>query len=286
MVGGFVLKIDIQAFFDTLDHSHLRAMLDKRVRDGVIRRAIDKWLAAGVMEEGRIERPDIGTPQGGVVSPILSNIFFHEVLDRWFAEVVKPRLSGAAALIRFADDAVIAFSSERNARRVMAVLPKRFGRYGLSLHPEKTKLITFKHPHWWGYTDGEGQRRQPETFDLLGFTHYWARTRGSGRWIIKWRTARKRFSRSLKAVADWCKWNRHMSIPNQHRMLVLKLRGHYQYFGVAGNGQALNRFYHEVRRVWRKWLDRRSNRRSLFWDRYLLLLQRYPLPTPAVRRSR
>jgi group II intron reverse transcriptase/maturase len=280
MGGGFILEVDIQAFFDSLDHSHLRSFLDKRVRDGVIRCTINKWLKAGVLEEGSVQYPEGGTPQGGVISPLLANIFLHEVMDRWFEDEVKPRLSGPCLLIRYADDLVLAFSKEGDARRVMAVLPKRFGKFGLALHPEKTRLMDFRRPREGGQDKKSAQDARLGTFDLLGFTHYWGKSRVKGKWIVKRKTARKRFTQALKRMVQWCRTNRHLPVREQHRNLVLKLRGHYQYYGITGNGLALSRFYREVRRAWRKWLDRRSTRGNMDWDRFALLLAKYPLPQP------
>lgn len=276
--GGWVLDIDIQRFFDTLDHRHLRAFLDQRVRDGVLRRAIDKWLKAGVMEAGLIERPTEGTPQGGVISPLLANIYLHEVLDVWFETEVKPRLSGRAQLIRYADDAVLVFSSERDARRVLEVLPKRLGRYGLVLHPEKTRLVEFRRPRRGGPPlpqDGPG------SFDMLGFTHYWGRSR-SGSWVVKKKTASTRLTRAIKATARWCREHRHMEVAEQHATLVQKLRGHYAYYGVTGNMPALSSFREQVRRAWRRWLHRRSQRARMWWTRFEKLLRRFPLPLPRI----
>lgn len=181
--GGWVLEVDIASFFDTVHHGHLRSFLDKRVRDGVLRRTIDKWLKAGVMEDGRHWHPDAGTPQGGVVSPLLANLYLHEVMDVWFAREVTPRLKGRAVLIRYADDMVIAFSHEEDARRVLDVLPKRFEKYGLQLHPDKARLLDFRRPR----SGGEG--RKPDSFDLLGFTHFWGRSR-KGAWVIRRKTKR------------------------------------------------------------------------------------------------
>jgi group II intron reverse transcriptase/maturase len=276
MGGGFVLELDIQKFFDTLDHSHLRSFLDQRVRDGVIRRAIDKWLKAGVMEEGALWRSEIGSPQGGVVSPILANLYLHEVLDLWFQQDVLPRLSGRAFIVRYADDAVLVFASESDAKRVMEVLPKRFGKYGLSLHPEKTKLVDFKRPS----KPGNG----PDSFDLLGFTHFWGKSR-KGRWVICRRTAKDRFARALKKVAEWCRLQRHLPVREQHQALCRKLVGHNQYYGITGNYHALSRFSRAVRVVWRKWLDRRSQRAKMKWERFNRLLDRYRLPKPRVIHS-
>jgi len=275
MHGGWVLEVDIQGFFDTLDHGHLRTMLDQRVRDGVLRRLIDKWLKAGVLEEGRLRHPESGTPQGGVISPLLANIYLHEVLDQWFETVVKPRLHGRAQLIRYADDFVILCSLERDARRVHAVLPKRFGKYGLTLHPEKTRLLRFQQPR--GSVD---RSTRPATFDLLGFTHYWGRSR-RGSWVVKTQTARNRFRRAVTTAARWCRHQRHWPLADQQRRLNTMLRGHYAYYGLTGNGRRLAAYRYEVVRVWRKWLNRRSQRAHMTWARFFRVLERYPL-APAI----
>lgn len=274
MKGGMVLEVDIRKFFDTLDHGHLRRILDQRVRDGVIRRMIDKWLKAGVLEKGRLSYPEEGTPQGGVISPVLANIFLHTVLDEWFEEEIRPRLRGAAYLIRFADDAVLVFESEEDARRVLAVLPKRLGKFGLTLHPQKTRLVPFRRPPFTGGTNGRGGSG---VFDMLGFTHHWGRSR-NGYWVIKRKTASSRFRQKLREITQWCRKNRHMPVKKQYEKLVLKLRGHYGYYGITGNSHALGRFRHAVEGAWRKWLDRRSQRRHMPWARFALLLQCYPLP--------
>jgi len=274
MGGAVVLDVDIRAFFDSLDHTKLRSFLDQRVRDGVLRRAIDKWLKAGVLEEGTMSYPQAGTPQGGVISPLLANIYLHEVLDRWFEDVVKPRLEGEAFLIRYADDFVMVFASESDARRVMDVLPKRFDKYGLNVHPEKTRMVDFRCPRPQQKGSGSG------TFDFLGFTHYWARSR-KGHWVVKRRTAAKRLTGALRAVDLWCKRNRHKPIVEQHAVLKRKLRGHCAYYGITGNAQRLQSFRHEMTRLWQRWLSRRGQLRSMPWDRFRRLLQRYPLP-PAV----
>lgn len=275
--GGWVLEADIQGFFDTLVHRSLRGFLDQRVRDGVLRRTIDKWLKAGVLEEGVLTTSDTGTPQGGVISPLLANVYLHEVLDKWFERDVKPRLAGSAQLVRFADDFVIVFSLERDARRVLDVLPKRFGRYGLTLHPEKTRLVKFQRPSPSARPNGE----RPETFDLLGFTHHWARSRW-GNWGVFRKTASKRLTRALRAVDEWCRANRHKSIARQRAALAKMLHGHYGYYGITGNSRSIGRFHRWVTKIWRKWLDRRSQRRHMIWARFNLLLKRYPLPQPRI----
>lgn len=279
MNGGWVLEVDIKAFFDTLVHGHLRSFLDRRVRDGVLRRTIDKWLKAGVLEAGQVHRPDDGTPQGGVVSPVLANIYLHEVLDTWFEAEVKPRLSGRAFAVRYADDVVLVFSSELDARRVLEILPKRFDKYGLTLHPEKTRLTRFERPDNDPPTGGAGPRR---SFDLLGFSHFWGRSL-KGNWVVLKRTMQSRFSRALRAIAQWCRGHRHWSVAAQHSKLAQKLRGHYAYYGITPNGDAVSRFLHAVQRVWRRWLSRRSQRAGMSWRRFTKLLERYPLPKPRVR---
>lgn len=279
--GGWVIDLDIQRFFDTMDWHHLRGFLDQRVRDGVIRRAIGKWLNAGVMEGGALWYPEEGTPQGGVVSPLLSNVYLHEVLDRWFEGEAKPRLKGRAFLVRYADDVVLGCEYEADARRLMAVLPKRFARYGLTLHPEKTRLIDFRSPGRRGPPGGSGGGRG---FAMLGFTHFWGRSR-KGRWVIKRKTAAERFTRAVRAVRQWCRWNRHQPLAEQQRVLTRKLRGHYAYYGITGNARALGRFLWLSERAWRYWLNRRSRKAAMPWDRFTWLLHRYPLPPPRVVHS-
>ena len=279
MGGGWVLDVDIQGFFDALDHNHLRSFLDQRVSDGVLRRAIGKWLKAGVMDDGAVKRSKLGTPQGGVISPLLANVYLHEALDKWFEQEVRPRLHGDAFMVRYADDFVLVFELEEDARRVLAVLPKRLGRYGLTMHPTKTQLVDFRRPP----PPGKGGPR-PGSFDLLGFTHFWGRSR-KGRWTVKRKTCRKRFSRTIKRMGDWCRRNRHLPVPVQHRKLSLALKGHDAYYGITGNGQRLNDLRYHLRRIWRKWLDRRSHKAGMDWERFNQLLRRYPLPPARVVHS-
>jgi group II intron reverse transcriptase/maturase len=282
--GGWVLEVDIRKFFDNLEHRYLRQFLQLRVRDGVLLRLIDKWLKAGVMEDGNVSHPDSGTPQGGVVSPLISNVFLHYVLDQWFEQDVKPRMRQPAFLIRYADDFVIGFRDERDAQRVMEVIPKRFGRYGLTVHPTKTKLVRFLPPSSRRDRNAPPDDR-PGTFDLLGFTHYWARSR-NGYWVVKLKTAADRFSRAVRNIDRWCRDNRHLPIYEQHKKLNEKLRGHYAYYGVTGNSRALTRFLHEVGPRWRRWLNRRNRLRSLSWEKFLAILRRYPLaPVRTVRST-
>jgi group II intron reverse transcriptase/maturase len=282
MGGGWVVEVDIRKFFDTLDHGQLRELIQRRVRDGVLLRLIGKWLKAGVLEGGVWTRPEAGTPQGGVISPLLANIYLHYVLDEWFEREVQPRLRGQAFLVRYADDFVMGFACEEDARRVLEVLPKRFGKYGLTLHPDKTRLVSFCRPRPAARTSAQALP-QPGTFDLLGFTHYWGRSWRGG-WVIKQQTARSRFTRAAKTVAAWCRDHRHEPVAQQHRTLEQKLRGHYAYYGITGNCAALQRFLHEVTRIWYKWLSRRHCG-PWPWASFLAVLQRYPLPPARVVHS-
>lgn len=278
MGGGWVLDVDIRKFFDSLSHDHLRSILAKRMRDGVIERLIGKWLKAGVMENGVLTHPEDGTPQGGVISPLLANIYLHEVLDVWFDREVVPRLQGQVFLVRYADDFVMGFSNERDARRVMAVLPKRFGKYGLALHPDKTRLLYFRPPR-----SPTGVGEETGSFDFLGFTHYWAKSR-QGNWVVKQKTAKGRFTRALQRIKDWCRMNRHQAVGDQCKVLTQKLKGHYGYYGIVGNSPSLGRFCYEVGRLWHKWLSRRSQKAKLDWPTFNRLLKRYPLPPPHMKR--
>jgi RNA-directed DNA polymerase len=273
------VEVDIRKFFDTLDHAHLRTLLRQRVRDGVLLRLIDKWLKAGVLEEGELTYPEAGTPQGGVISPLLANVYLHYVLDVWFEEVVKPRLKGRAFLVRYADDFVMGFACAEDARRVLAVLPKRFGTYGLTIHPDKTRLVPFHRPAGDPQAPGSGRESPPGSFDFLGFTHFWSRSL-KGTWVVKRKTADSRFQRAVKRIAAWCRLNRHRSMREQAQMLAQKLRGHYQYYGVIGNLRCLQRFYYVVVCLWRKWLSRRKRRGPLPWTKYLGVLRVFVLPWP------
>jgi RNA-directed DNA polymerase len=274
MGGGWVVEVDIEKFFDTIDHAHLREALSHRVGDGVIHRLIGKWLNAGVMEAGMLTHPEAGTPQGGVISPLLANIFLHEVLDKWFEADVRPRLRGRAVLIRYADDFVIVLEEEDDARKLMEVLPKRFDKYGLKLHPEKTRLVPFQRPP----NPPEGGAGGG-TFDLLGFTHYWNLSR-SGSWVVMLKTAKGRLTRALHRIGDWCRRSRHLPVKEQWSVLTQKMRGHYAYFGIVGNLSALLRFSRGVYATWRRWLNRRSQRARVTWARMRSICTRYRLPSP------
>jgi group II intron reverse transcriptase/maturase len=273
MGGGWVLDVDIRKYFDTLDHSHLRDILSHRMRDGVVKRLVGKWLNAGVLEDGCISHPEAGTPQGGVISPLLANLYLHEVLDVWFEREVMPRLKGQGFMVRYADDFIMGFGEEEDARRVLAVLSKRFGKFGLTLHPEKTRLLDFRRPRpCKGPEDGD-----PGSFDFLGFNHHWEKTRKGAR-VIRQRTAKSRFTRSIARVQEWLRRNRHLPVGEQHQTLCQKLKGHCGYFGITGNSRSLARFRWEVMRVWKKWLSRRSQKAWIDWPAMGRLMARYPLP--------
>jgi RNA-directed DNA polymerase len=271
----WIIEADIVSYFDSLDRTKLKEMLRSRVADEALLRLVGKCLRVGVLDGEEYTEPETGTAQGSVLSPLLGNIYLHYVLDLWFEKEIKPRLRGRAYLVRYADDFVIALEDGRDAERVMAVLPKRMGRFGLTLHPDKTRLLPFLRPK-------KGEiRRCPVTFDFLGFTHYWRRTRG-GKWMIWRKTRRARLARAICSIAEYCRRHRHDPVKEQHAALVRRIRGHFNYFGVNGNLPSLQSLIYAVRPIWRKWLRRRSQRTRLTWKRYEALLERFPLPVPRV----
>ena len=282
MGGGWVVDLDIKGFYDTINHGQLRSFLDQRIRDGVIRRAIDKWLKAGVMEEGAVMYSETGTPQGGVISPILANLYLHEVIDKWFEQTVVPSSTSRAFMVRYADDIVMVFKSEEDANRMMRTLPKRLEKFGLTLSPEKTKLVPFKRP---GNTGTQDEKTHTKTmFDFLGFSHYWGKSR-KGKQVVKRKTAKGRFAAAVKRIAIWCKINRHRKLKEQWQALCRKLTGHYNYYGITGNSEALGKMAMATRRAWFKWLCRRSQKGKMRWERFNQILSHYPLPRPIVVHS-
>jgi RNA-directed DNA polymerase len=274
---AYVLEADIQGYFDAIVREQLMAFVEKRIGDGSILRLIGKWIHVGVIEDGRLLVTKTGTGQGQVISPLLANIYLHYVLDEWFEHEVKPRLRGQAAEIRYADDFILCFQYQEDAARVLEVLPKRFAKYGLTLHPTKTQLLAFGRS---AMPSGR-QAPKPATFDFLGFTHLCARSR-RGRFMIHVRTMRKRLRRSAKAVAHWCQHHRHDAVEDQAAALNAKLRGHYQYYGRSSNYRNLWRFYRLVERSWRKWLNRRTRGKTLAWPDFVQLLRRHPLLRPRI----
>lgn len=273
--GNWILEADIKSFFDTIDRKMLLKMIQNRVADGSLLRLIGKCLHVGILDGCEYSEPEEGTVQGSTLSPLLGNIYLHYVLDDWFECIVRPRLVGKAQLIRYADDFVIAFARQDDAERVQRVLGLRFERYGLKLHPDKTRLIPFERPRT---REGKGTR----TFDFLGFTFYWGKSRSGSRVPrVKTRTASLR--RSLKTVTDWCRRYRHLPVKEQHAALTKRVEGHLNYFGVNGNNRSVRQFVRGVERAWHRWLNRRSQRSRLNWNRMNDLLAAKPLPKPNIR---
>lgn len=259
----YIIDADIQNYFGSIKHEYLREFLRYRVKDGKVCRIIGKWLKAGVLEDGAITYPTEGTPQGGAISPLLGNIYLHYVLDVWFEETIRPLLRGRSFMVRFADDFVMGFSNYEDAKRVMKVLPKRFRKFNLTLHPDKTKLLDIKSPQI-------GNR----SFDFLGFTHYMGSSR-KGKPILKRKTSKKKFSKSLTKLSDWIRKNRHLKLPLLIKGINIRLRGHYNYFGISFNYEGISRFYYETCRILHKWLNRRGGKKKWNWDRFTHLINEW-----------
>lgn len=260
---------------------HLVEMIGRRVSDGSILRLIGKWINVGVLEEGRLLETEHGVGQGQVISPFLANVYLHHVLDKWFEGEVKPRLHGKAYLVRYVDDAVICFQNAEDAQRVLKVLDKRFSNYGLTLHPEKTRLVKFGRA---ALEEAERMGKAPDTFDFLGLTHIPERSR-RGFYRPGVRTMKKRLRRGLQEIGRWCKQNRHEPVRKQQETLNAKLRGHYQYYGRSSNFRSLWGFYNAVKRIWRKWLSRRTRGAPMYWKQFTNFLSRHPLLTPTIAHS-
>ena len=275
----YIIDADMQNYFGSIDHGCLREFLDRRIKDGVIRKMIDKWLKAGVLENGQVTYPKEGTPQGGTVSPLISNIYLHYVLDEWFIEQIQPLLNGESFLIRFADDFLLGFTSREDALRVMQVLPKRLGKYGLTLHPEKTRLIELD-------SKGQQQDHSRHTFDFLGFTHYMGKSR-KGAHILKRKTSSKKLNASLKRMSGWIKLNRQkLPMPVLIAEINQKLRGHYAYYGMTFNMKRLMAYYHQTRRLLHKWLNHRGGKKVWTWEKVQRLVEEWlPLEKPRIYHS-
>jgi group II intron reverse transcriptase/maturase len=271
----YIIEADIQDCFGSINHGILRGFLDRRVKDGVIRRMIDKWLKAGVMEAGTISYPAEGTPQGGIISPLLSNIYLHYVLDVWFAEQIQPMLNGKSFIVRWADDFVLGFTDKTDAIRVMDVIHKRFEEYKLILHPEKTRLI-----------DLNGKRgKSKRSFDFLGFTHYLSKSR-KGFEVLKRKTSSRRLTRATRRMSDFIKMNRHKKLKGLIAEINVKLRGHYSYYGITFNFRGISRYYEHVKRTLYKWLKRRGGKPVWNWERFTLLVNNWiPLLKPYIEHS-
>jgi RNA-directed DNA polymerase len=279
---GYVVEADIYAYFDAIVREKLMEMIERRIGDGSILRLIGKWMHVGVIEEGRLLVTKTGVGQGQVISPLLANVYLHYVLDQWFEREVKGGLKGQAYEIRYADDFIMCFEYREDAEKVLACLRERFSNYGLTLHPEKTRLIEFGRR---GLEKAEKLGgKKPGTFDFLGFTHICKQSR-RGKFTIHVRTIHRRLRRSLKGVSVWCQRHRHDEVEKQRQALNAKLRGHYQYYGRPTNFPSLWRYYLAVRKVWRKWLNRRTRGKTLTWTDYEQLLLRHPLLRPFIAHS-
>jgi group II intron reverse transcriptase/maturase len=275
--GGkrYIIDADMQNYFGSIQHQHLREFLSRRIRDKVTERILGKWLKAGIMEEGQVTYPKEGTPQGGSISPLLSNVYLHYALDEWFHEQVRPLLRGSGTLIRFADDFLLLFNNKEDAIRVLKVLPKRLGKFGLTLHPEKTRLIDLE--------DGKGGG--PRVFDFLGFTHYMGKSR-KGRTILKRKTSSKKLRMGLKRMEEWIKLNRHRPVKEIIALINPKLRGHFAYYGINFNSKRLETFYLGVKRMLFKWLNRRGGKRVWSWEDFAKLITVwFPLEKPRIYHS-
>lgn len=276
--GGmsWVLEADIQSYFDSIDRKLLVEMLQRRIEDRDLLRLVGKCLHVGVLDGEAYSEPETGTAQGSGLSPLLGNIYLHYVLDVWFKQDMVPKLDGKAKLARFADDFVIGFECKQDAERVLEVIGERMEQFGLKLHPDKTRLVHLGRPRRGRKDEGL------ETFDFLGFTLYWQRGR-TGNWRLSYKTRKARRNRAMNAIAVWCRSHRHDPVQEQHAALCRRLNGHINYFGVNGNIRSTSALVRWTESTWRKWLDRRSQRARMSWDRFKQLLQRYPLPRPTVR---
>jgi group II intron reverse transcriptase/maturase len=269
---GRVVEANIKGFFDNIDHERLLEMLAERIDDKALLQLIRKWLKAGVLDtNGEVIHPAAGTPQGGIVSPILANIYLHYCLDEWFQHVVKKHCRGEACLIRYADDFVCAFEREGDAERFYQVLGKRLEKFGLELSAEKTRVIAFD----------RGQSEQ-EGFEFLGFEFRWGQNR-QGKAHVKRRTSRKKLRSSLDRFTEWCRQKRHCPVKDWFKELKPKLQGYYNYYGVSGNYASLQQFFGEAMQILRKWLNRRSQRKSYSWEGFRQLIEHFQVPRPRIR---
>ncbi len=269
---NYVVEVDIKGYFDSIDHEWLLKMLEQRIDDRAFIGLIRKWLKAGILEtDGKVVHPVTGTPQGGVVSPVLANIYLHYALDMWFEKVVKPRSEGTSYLCRYCDDFVCAFQYKREAERFYRALKERLKKFGLELSEEKTNIIPFS----------RYRKEEKKWFEFLGFEYRWGISR-NGKDIIKRRTSRKKLRKSLKSVNNWCQRVRGLRLRKIIELLNVKLRGYNNYYGVIGNYESLDEFFYQVRRILFKWLNRRSQKRSYNWEKFNRMLKIYGLEIPRI----
>ncbi len=274
-----IVEADIKGFFDNVEQDWLMKFLEHRIGDKRMLRMVKRFLKAGISEDGAIRDSEKGTPQGGVLSPLLANIYLHYVLDLWFEKVYRASSEGRARLIRYADDFVVCFQYKREADRFREELIERLGRFGLTVEPSKTKVLAFGR---WAEPNAKAKGEKPGTFDFLGFTHYCSRSQTGSRFRMKRVTARKKFRARAAEFKQWIKRARTERISEIWETLGAKLRGHYQYYGVTDNYRGISRYFELVKRLVVKWLRRRSQRRRLNWEKFNLMLKRHPLPRPRI----
>jgi RNA-directed DNA polymerase len=269
---NFVVEADIKGFFDNIDHDRLIELLSLRIADQSLLRLIRKWLKAGVLDtDGTVIHPVSGSPQGGIISPMLANVYLHYALDMWFQEVVKTYMKGEACLIRYADDFVCAFEYEQDALSFFKVLEKRLEKYGLQLAADKTRIIRFS----------RGQGSGGSRFDFLGFEFRWDKDRAGKPHVVR-RTSRKKLRNSIANFTQWCKQNRNLRLKLLFPQLNRKLRGYYNYYGVKGNADGIQEFHSRAMEILLKWLNRRSQRRSFNWRGFKDLLDHFDVPRPRI----
>jgi group II intron reverse transcriptase/maturase len=277
---SWVLEADLKNFFGSLDHGWLLRFVQHRVGDPRLISLIRRWLKAGILEDGTFHPNEEGTPQGGSISVLLSNVYLHYVLDLWFERVVKSRLRGEAYLVRSIDDFVLCFQYREDALRVQDALRKRLGKFGLSLEPSKTKLVEFGR---FAQTHAPKHgRTRPETIYFLGFTLYCTRNQ-KGNFKVGLRTEKSRLQRSLGHLRDLMRRMRHLPLQEQVINLNRVLRGHYAYYGIAGNIRALQKVHRFVERYWHKMLSSRSRKGYIPWEIFHRIKERYPLTRPKLR---
>ena len=277
-----IVEADIKGFFDNVNQGWLMKFLEHRISDKRILRMVKRFLKAGVYEDGTVTVSDEGTPQGGVISPLLANIYLHYALDLWFEKVIRKSCTGFARLIRYADDFVVCFQRETDAVAFRRELGIRLGKFGLEVEPTKTRVVKFGR---YAVQNAKAKGERPETFDFLGFTHYCGARRDGTGFRMKRMTARKKFTAKVKAFKEWLKSARTLKTADLWRTAKAKLRGHFAYYGVTDNLPGIKRFAAEVEKLLIKWLNRRGKRRCLNWEEFSEMLQRFPLPKPRIKVS-